>query len=256
MLAVRARTLPLGTWLAARGALPTFGIALAILAALTSVVAALIVARSDGNAVAQLPTLEATAIAWVAGLVLAFGAAARALGRDREQGVLALVLLRGGGLAAYVRGRVGGVVVLLAVTLGGATLVGGLAAVSVAHPVAPAVRGAVAGLAYALAFAATVGPIAMAMLGARTQAGGYLSLLAVLVVPELLAPWTASLLPSGWYELTSVPAALAAVRAGVAAPAEGAASLARALAGLVAVVAMSLVVVAARAHPGRTENPD
>jgi hypothetical protein len=256
MLALRARTLPLGTWLAARGALATVGIALAILAALASVAAALVVARSDGNAVAQLPTLEASAIAWIAGVVLAFGAAARALGRDREQGVLALVLLRGGGLAAYVRGRVGGVVVLVAVAVGGATLVGALAAISVAHPIAPAVRAAIAALVYALAFAGTIGPIAMATLGARTRAGGYLSLLAVLVVPELLAPWTASLLPSGWHELTSVPAALAAVRAGVASPVEGAEPLARAVAGLVAVVAMSLVVVAARVHPGKTESSE
>ena len=75
-------------------------------------------------------------------------------------------------------------------------------------------------------------------------------------MPELLAPWTAWLLPGGWHELTSVPAALAAVRAGVAAPMEGAEPLARALAGLVAVVAMSLVVVAARVHPGRTEDPE
>jgi hypothetical protein len=256
MPALRARTLPLGTWLAARGAVATLGIALAVLSALASVAAALVVARSDGNAVAQLPTLEASAIAWVAGLILAFGAAARALGRDREQGVLALVLVRGGGRAAYVRGRVGGVVVLLAAAVGGATLVGGLAAISVAQPVAPAARTALAGLAYALAFAATIGPIAMATLGARTRAGGYLSLLAVLVVPELLAPWTASLLPGGWHELTSVPAALAAVRAGVASPVEGAEPLARAVAGLVAVVAMSLVVVAARVRPGKTEDPD
>jgi len=254
MPALRARTLPLGTWLAARGALATLGIGLTIVAALASIAAALVVARSDGNGAAQLPALESSAIAWGAGAILAFGAAVHALRRDREQGILALVLLRGGTLGAYVRGRVGGVVVLLAATVGGATLVGGLAAISVAHPLAPTVRSALAAVVYALAFAATIGPIAVATLGARTRAGGYLSLLAVLVVPELLAPWTASLLPHGWHELTSVPAALAAVRAGAAAPVEHAESLARAVAGLVAVVAMSLVVVAARARPGGTED--
>jgi hypothetical protein len=252
MPALRVRTLPLGTWLASRGALATVGIALTILATLASVAAAVVVSRSEGNVAAQLPTLESSAIAWSAGAVLAFGAALRAIGRDRDQGILALVRLRGAGLAAYVRGRVGGVVVLLAIAVGGATLVGGLAAVSVARPVAPAVRAAVAALVYALAFAGTIGPVAVAVLGARTRAGGYLSLLAVLVVPEMLAPWTASLLPRGWHELTSVPAALAAVRAGVASPVERADSLMRALAGLVAVVAIALVVVAARARPGHT----
>lgn len=246
MPALRARTLPLGTWLAARGALAAVGIGLTLLGAIASVVATLAWASTEGNAVARLPALESSAIAWSGGTTLAFGAALHALRRDREQGVLALVRLRGAGLAAYVRGRVGGVVVLLAATVGGATLVGGLAVVSVAHPVKPAALATVAALAYALAFAVTVGPVAMATLGARSRAGGYLSLLAVLVLPELVAPWTASLLPRGWHELTSVPAALAAVRAGVANPFVRAEPLVRALAGLVAVVATSLLVVAAR----------
>jgi hypothetical protein len=255
MQALRARTLPLGTWLAARGALATAGIVVTVLAALASVAAALVVGRSGGDVAARLPTLESSVIAWVAGVLLAFGASVRALARDREQGILALVRMRGASLGAYVRGRVGGVVALLAVTVGGATLVGGLAAISVAHPVLPAVRATAAALAYALAFAATLGPIAMAALGARSRAGGYLTLVTVLVVPELLAPWTSEVLPRGWHELTSVPAALAAVRAGVAAPVERAESLARALAGLVAVVAVCAVVVAARVRRGESEDP-
>jgi hypothetical protein len=108
---------------------------------------------------------------------------------------------------------------------------------------------------YALAFAATLGPIAVAALGARSRAGGYLTLVAVLVLPELLARWTSEVLPRGWHELTSVPAALAAVRAGVAAPVERAESLARALAGLVAVVAVCVVVVAARVRQGESGDP-
>jgi len=88
--------------------------------------------------------------------------------------------------------------------------------------------------------------VAMAALGSRTRAGGFLGLLAVLALPELLSPWTAAWLPYGWHELTSIPAALAAVRAGVAAPAAMAVPMARALAGLAAVVALSLVVIAAR----------
>jgi hypothetical protein len=104
----------------------------------------------------------------------------------------------------------------------------------------------VAALVYALAFAATVGPLAMAALGARTRSGGYMTLLAVLVAPELLAPWTRMLLPGGWYELTSIPAALEAVRRGVLSSRAAGEHTARAIVVLVAVIATSLVVVRAR----------
>ena len=241
---MRPRTLALGTWLAARGGMGGVGFALAIAGALASVIAA--VALSGTGAAGQLPLVESSAIAWSAGVVLAFGAALRALRRDREQGVVALLRARGAGLGDYVRGRVGGLVVVLAVAVGGATLVAGIAATSAARPSLSAVPTSLAAFVYALAFAATLGPVAMATLGSRTRAGGLVTLVAVLVLPELLSPWTSALLPRGWHELTSIPAALSAVRAGVAAPATMAGSMARALAGLAAVVAISLVVIAAR----------
>jgi len=244
MAPLRPRTLAFGTWLAARGALVGVGFALAIAGALASVVAA--AAVSGSGMAAELPVLESSAIAWSAGLVVAFGASLRSLRQDREQGVMALVRARGASDGGYLRGRVGGLVVVLALAVGGATLVAGIAATSVAHPGLTAVRTSAAALAYALAFAATVGPVAMAAVGSRTRAGGFLALVAVLALPELLSPWTAAWLPHGWHELTSIPAALAAVRAGVAAPAAMAVPMARALAGLAAVVAVSLVVVAAR----------
>ena len=241
---MRPRTLALGTWLATRGAMAGVGFALAIAGALASVVAAVAVSGSSGAA--ELPLLESSVIAWSAGVVLAFGGALRALRQDREQGVIALVRARGASVGAYVRGRVGGLVGVLAVAIGGATLVAGIAATSVAHPALTAVRTSAAAVVYALAFAATLGPVAMAALGSRTRRGGFLALLAVLALPELLSPWTATLLPRGWHELTSIPAALAAVRAGVAAPSAMAVPMARALAGLAAVVALSFVVIAAR----------
>jgi hypothetical protein len=86
----------------------------------------------------------------------------------------------------------------------------------------------------------------MATLGARTRTGGYLALLGVLVVPELLAPWTSAFLPPGWRELTSIPAALDALGSGIASPARDWLAMARATAALAAVVTASLVVVAAR----------
>ncbi|MGD0530658.1 MAG: hypothetical protein ABSE49_36330 [Polyangiaceae bacterium] len=241
---MRPRTLALGTWLAARGGIAGLGFALAIGGGLASVVAA--VAVSGSTYAVELPLFASSVIAWSAGVVLASGAAVHALRRDREQGVVALVRARGASLGAYVRGRVGGLVAVLALAVGGATLVAGVAATSVAHPTLAAARTSLAALVYALAFAATLGPVAMATLGSRTRSGGLLTLLAVLAVPELVSSWTMTLLPRGWHELTSIPAALAAVRAGVAAPAAMALPMVRGLAGLAAVVAVSLVVIAAR----------
>jgi hypothetical protein len=240
-----SRTLALGAWLATRGPLATVGFVLAALGAVASIVAAFAIARQGGRGAARVPTFASEAIAWGAGMTLAFGGALRAIRRDRDQGILALVRARGVSIGAYVRGRVGGLVVVLAAAIGAATLVAGLAATSASASTAAA-RSGVAALVYALAFAATLGPVAMASLGASTRAGGYGALLAVLAVPELLSPWTSALLPSGWRELTSIPAALEAVRAAVTSPLEAGAHGARAIAGLAAVVAVSLVVVELR----------
>ena len=238
--------LALGAWLATRSRLAAFGCILAAVGAAVAIVAALTMARQGGRGVAAIPTLASEGLAWGAGVTIAFGASLRAIERDRQQGILALERARGLSLGAYVRGRVGGLVVVLAAAIGGATLVAGLAATAANGSPAAAARSSAGALAYAIAFAATLGPIAMASLGARTRAGGYFALLAVLVVPELVSPWTSALLPQGWHELTSVPAALEAVRAGVSSPLDAWARGARALAGLAAVVAVSVVVVGAR----------
>jgi hypothetical protein len=249
----RPRTLALGAWLAARGALAVAGLVLASLGALASIVAAFAIARHGGQGAARVPTLASEGIAWSAGMTLAFGVALRAIHRDRETGILALVHARGVSARAYVRGRVGGLVMVLAAALGGPTLIAGLAATSAGGATIAVVSSSTAALAYVVAFAATIGPIAMACLGARTRAGGYLTLLAVLVVPELAAPWTSALLPSGWHELTSIPAALDAVRAGVTWPLTAQAGAARALAGLAAVISLSLLVTGARARHAEAE---
>ncbi len=249
------KTLPLGVWLARRGVLAVTGMVLAALGALVSIGVAVAIARRGGHGAAHLPTIASAGIAWSAGISLAFGAALRAIRRDQSDGVIALVQARGGAaLGAYARGRAGGLVVVLAVVVGGATLVAGVAATSAAAVASEAARAAIAtcaALVYSLVFAGVVGPVALAALGTRTRAGGYFTLLAVLVLPELLSPWTRALLPSGWGELTSIPSALAAVRAGVLAPAVAAAPAARALAELMAVAVLSLAVVRARAAAPR-----
>ena len=240
------RTLALGTWLACRGAVAATSFVLAVLGTAAAIVASLAVARHGGRDAARVPALASEGIAWSAGVTLAFGAALRAIHRDREEGILALARARGASAVAYVRGRVGGLVVVLAAVVGGATLVAGLAATSTESASIAVARSSAAALAYAIAFAATLGPVAMASLGARSRAAGYFTLLAVLVLPEVLSPWTSALLPHGWHELTSIPAALDAVRACAAfLPASGVPCL-RALAGLAGVVALSLVVVGAR----------
>jgi hypothetical protein len=193
-----------------------------------------------------LPALASTAIAWSAGVTFAFGASMRALARDRDEGVVALARARGVTPARYAAGRIAGLAIVLGVAVGGATAVAclsSLAAAGISVPRAAACAGA---LAYALAFAATLAPVAMATLGGRSRAGGYLAFLALIVGPELLAPWTATRLPAGWHELTSLPAALAAVRSGVVAPAANGAHLARAVAALMALAVASFLFAMTR----------
>lgn len=241
------QSLALGVWLATRGALARASLGLAALGALVSIAAAMAMRGTPG--VRTIPVVAAAALAWGAGSTLAFGAGMRAIRLDVEQGVVALARGRGVGALAYARGRVGGLVVVLAIAIGGSTLVAGLAATAVAGADRLAVgRAALAALVYALAFAVTLGPVAIAALGGPSRGGGYLALLAVLVLPEVMAPWTGALLPRGWRELTSIPAALDAVRNGVQGGAgSGAAQhAARAAVGLLAVVAASLMVVHAR----------
>src|SRR5580700_5645510 len=239
----RPHTLALGIWLASRGALVVTGLVLSAIGAVAACVEAVAGTRWKG---AALPAIAAHAIAWGAGVTVAFGAALHAVRRDRAEGVVALARARGANAADYVRGRVGGLIAVLAIAVGGGTLASGIAATSVAHPALATARATVGALAYSLAFAATLGPVALAALGARSRGTGYLALLAVVVIPELLSPWTSALLPHGWNELTSIPAALDAIGSGAASPIHGAMHLLRGLAMLAAVVGASLVVVAAQ----------
>jgi hypothetical protein len=230
------------------------GVGVSAAGAAVAILWAVAAARHGERAAERVVTFTAEGVAWSAGIMIAFGAALRAFHRDREQGVLSLARVRGASVAQYARGRVGGLVLVLAATVGGPTLLATLAATAAGGGWS-SVRGGLAGLAYALAFAASVGPVALAALGAKTRTGGYFTLLAVLVLPEVVSPWTSGLLPHGWWELTSIPAALKAVRLGVAQPIEAGASAARAVAALAAVVAVAVLVVGVRARRAETEPP-
>jgi hypothetical protein len=241
----RPRTLALGVWLITRGALVRASLALTALGALGSIAA--VIATRGTSTVQEVPVLASMAFTWGAGTTLAFGGALHALRSDRERGITALARARGVGTGLYARGRVGGLVAMLALAAGGGTLVAGLAATAAAGGAKYAVaRASVAALVYALAFAATIGPLAMAALGGRSRSGGYLTLLTALVLPELVAPWTGALLPRGWRELTSIPAALEALRAGVQAAGPAVLHAARAAVALAVVVVTCLLLVHAR----------
>jgi hypothetical protein len=231
-----------GVWLASRGGTVRASLALIALEAIAGSVAAFI---GRGRPWAEaVPAIASAAIAWSAGVMVVFTAALRVVHRDRDDGVLALLRARGIGPGGYVVARASGIVVVLAAAMGTGVACIGVAAVASAASLSTA-RAGLGALAYALAFAATLGPVAMATVGGRSRVVGYLALLSVLALPEVLAPWTRELLPPGWRELTSIPAALDAIRRGVARP--GAfAPAARALVGLAGAIALSLVVVRAR----------
>jgi hypothetical protein len=189
---------------------------IAALTVLVAIAGAFVVARGGPRPpLDRVPSVAASALAWGAGVLLAFAASVHALRRDREEGLTSLLRMRGAPLRTYVWSRVGGLTLLLLVVVAGGTIVCGLAATLVATRSGVALRalqGTFASLVYAIAFAFTVGPLAMAALGARSRAGGYMWLVAVLIVPEMLAPLTQTLVPSGWAELVSIPGALAALR--------------------------------------------
>src|SRR5579883_1762068 len=82
----RLRTLALGVRLAWRGALAIAGMCMAALGALVSVAVAAVLARRGGHGAASLPAVASSAIAWSAGVSLAFGVALRAIRRDHGDG--------------------------------------------------------------------------------------------------------------------------------------------------------------------------
>ena len=244
----RARALlALGAALARRGVLAKISMGIAALTVLGVTAASFVVARSGESApLEQMPVVAASALGWGAGVLLAFASAAHALTRDRADGIDALLRARGGSAGAYLWARVGGLGVLLAAVIAGGTLIAGLVAVLLASRVGlagRALQGTVAALGYALAFAATVAPLAMAVVGARSRVGGYAWLLVVLVLPEVVARWTGVMVPTSFRELTSIPSALGAVRSALMPPGMDAGLLLRALGILAAVAALALVAV-------------
>jgi hypothetical protein len=190
---------------------------------------------------------------------VAFAASARAFPIDRQRGVRALIAARGRSDGEYLASRVLGVARTVAgVTVGG-TLVVGLAAALGSGSRSLALRtlaGTGASLVFAIAFAATLAAVAMATLGARSRASGYLALIGVLVVPDVLASEASNLFPDGWADLASIPRALTALRGSLLPGAFDALRCARALAVLALFVAVALVVVRTQLARFDRQRPD
>jgi|GEM_PF-973005 len=238
---VRARSssfgalLLLGTSLARRGVLASIAIVITLLTAAVAVLVAVVLAARGGHApIHDVPLVASGALAWGGGFLLAFSAAAHALRRDRAEGVRDLVVARTRSLRGYLVARIGGLAFLVALLVAGGSLVVGLVATVSAARMAAVPRtlhATAAAVVFSLAFAAIVAPIAFAALGARSRVGGYVFLLAVVMLPELVVSAMAPSLPEGLADVLSIPSALAALRTALS---PGSVEIARAVRALVA----------------------
>jgi hypothetical protein len=210
-----------GITLARRGPMAVVSLAVSALTVLAFVIVGVVLGIRDVAApVHDVPVVASSALAWGGGILLAFAASASALRRDRTTGIHHLFVARVPGARGYLLGRVGGLAALLALVTGGGTLLVGLVAILVTtrgHGLGRTIQATLASVAFALAFALVVAPLALAALGARKRVSGYLTLLAILVVPEIVVSLLSSALPTELLELCSVPSALAALRAAISA---------------------------------------
>ncbi|WP_394846632.1 hypothetical protein LZC95_04095 [Pendulispora brunnea] len=208
----------LGAVLALGGTMPRLAIGVAGVTTLTAVVLTAVMARLESHPPLELmASLTASALAWGAGVLLAFASAIQALRRDRDEGIRQLAGARTGerATASYLWARVAGLAAALFAMIGGGVALAGLVAMLAARHaglVLQCAQSTVASLVYAAGFSVTMAPLAMAALGARSRAGGFFGLLVLVFLPELLLEWSQKLLPEPWGELASLPSALASLR--------------------------------------------
>ena len=233
--------------LARRGILPTASIIICIstamaLAAITGVLAS----RGPQSPAHDVPLLASAALAWGGGFLLAFAAAAHALRRDRAEGIRELIVSRTTTLRGYLLARVGGLAALIALCVAGGTIFCGLVGIAAAAHAAAVLRmlhATGAGVAYSIAFSAVVAPVAFAALGARSRIGGYVFLICVVTIPELIVGMMGSALPESVADVLSIPSALAALRSSLAPGTVDLARFARAVIALTVVVAFAMYLV-------------
>lgn len=236
--------LSLGISLARRGILASVSIGICALTVAVMALVAVVFATRPNAPIHDLPILASSALAWGGGFLLAFAAAAHAFRRDRTEGVRALVVARTRSLRGYLVARVGGLAALVALVVAGGTLICGLVAVIAAAKVASVPRtlqATAAAVVFAIAFAAVVAPVAFAALGARSRIGGYVFLLAIVTLPELVVSGMGSSIPASVADVLSIPSALAALRSGIA---PGTAEIGRSLRALVALLFFIALAIA------------
>jgi hypothetical protein len=207
----------LGANLARRGFLGKASIVIAALTTIIAVVFAIVLAtRGDAIATSDMPVICASALAWGAGVLIAFAAAAQSMVRDRDEGIAFLLAYRGASLRDHLVARAFGLAALLIIVLGGGTLLCGVACIASTSQLGVASRTihtTFASCTYIVAFAIVIAPLSLAALGARSRAGGYGWIVAILFLPEMISPFTSTLVPFAWRETVSIPAALATLRA-------------------------------------------
>lgn len=216
----RLPLLAFGVSLARRGVLSVLSIVICALTAVGLGILAIVLAvNSDHPLVYDVPLIASGALAWGGGFLHAFGSAAHALRKDRESGVRELVVTRTASLEGYLFARVGGLAMLLAITVGGGTLFASVVSIFSAigtGTVGRTFHTTIAALAFSLAFSAVIAPLAYAAVGARSRVGGYLFLIGVVVVPEIVASGLSHVLPHALTEVLSIPSALSALRSALA----------------------------------------
>ncbi len=244
----RRSVLALGFFLARRGITAAIGLVLTLACiALFSGLAVFFARRGRLVSLPAVPLLASSALAFGVGVLVAVLAATRVLRRDEDEGIRALLRARGVTATAYALARIAGIAMSLACFVGGGSAIVGLVAILAARSrqsALHAAQGSLAAIAFGLAFAVTFAPVAMATLGARSRAGGYLALLAVLVIPDLLQPWLGSAIAPGWLDVCSIPGALLTLRDSMGS-AGGPSMFLHAVVALLAIVAVALVVVRA-----------
>jgi hypothetical protein len=216
-----------------------------------------LVRHGSAATLVQLPAATSSALAWGAGVPVAFAASIHAFRDDRARGIRSLLHARGARVGEYAYGRMLGLALLLFAVVGGGTLVCGGAGMLLASTVGASGRAAeslLSSLVFALAFAVVMSPMALAAIGGRSRAGGYVGLLVLLVLPEVLEPWTSSLVPAEWSGLLSVPSALTALRSSLTSHTIDGARFARAACVVAAFAALCFVL--ARAEIARLDAED
>jgi hypothetical protein len=239
--------LVLGMSLARRGVLPVASIAICISTTLAlSLIAGVLTARGPQSPAHEVPLLASSALAWGGGFLLAFAAAAHALRRDRTEGIRDLFVARTTSLRGYLLARIGGLALLIALCVAGGTLVVGLvgiAGAARASGVPSMLQATGAGIVFSLAFSAVVAPVSFAALGARSRLGGYVFLIAVVTIPEVIVGLMGSSLPESVADVLSIPSALAALRTSLAPGTLDLWRTVRALVALSVVVAFAMFLV-------------